>query len=196
MICEHVLAASVFSAGGLFPNFVTGNSNRCIFHDACFSRFDKCSNIVYNTRITTCGSQTQAKVAQKRRGNVKMPFINNYQKGWALRYIREAKAELSAAQKTPYMAPGLILEALRKAQAAIYYSLGDPPSIEAIVRDAVFKRQLVKDHVLHTLVEIERTVQEVAQIPESDVEKAMKRADDIVKVATDIVQLFTGEKLD
>ncbi len=125
-----------------------------------------------------------------------MPFINNYQKGWALRYIREAKAELSAAQKTPYMAPGLILEALRKAQAAIYYSLGDPPSIEAIVRDAVFKRQLVREPVLYTLVEIERTVQEVAQIPESDVEKAMKRADDIVKVATDIVQLFTGEKLD
>ena len=125
-----------------------------------------------------------------------MPLINNYQKGWALRYIREAKAELSAAQKTPYMAPGLILEAMRKAQAAIYYSLGDPPSIEAIVRETVFKKQLVKEPVLQTLVEIERTVQEVAQIPESDIEKAMKQADSIVKVASEIVQLLTGEKLD
>ena len=125
-----------------------------------------------------------------------MPLINNYQRGWALRYIREAKAELSAAQKTPYMAPGLILEAMRKAQAAIYYSLGDPPSIEAIVREVILKKQLVKDPVLHTLVEIERTVQEVAQIPESDMEKAMKQADGIVKIATDIVQLFTEEKLD
>jgi len=125
-----------------------------------------------------------------------MPLINNYRKGWALRYLREARAELTAAQKTPYMAPGLILEAMRKAQAAIYYSLGDPPSIEAIVRQTMLKKQLVKDPVLHCLVEIERTVQEVAQVPDSDREKAMKQADDIVQIASDIVRLFTGEKAD
>jgi hypothetical protein len=125
-----------------------------------------------------------------------MPLINNYQKGWALRYMREAKAELAAAQKTPYMAPGLILEAMRKAQAAIYYSLGDPPSIEAIVRDAIFKKQVVKDPVLHFLVEIEMAVQEIAQVPDSAVEKAMKQADDIVQIASDIVKLLTGEKAD
>jgi len=125
-----------------------------------------------------------------------MPLINNYQRGWALRYMREAKAELTAAQKTPYMAPGLILEAMRKAQAAIYYSLGDPPSIEAIVRQTVFKRQLVKDPVLRCLVEIELTVQEVAQVPESDLEKAMKQADEIVQIAGDIVKLLTGEEAD
>ena len=125
-----------------------------------------------------------------------MPLINNYRKGWALRYMREAKAELTAAQKTPYMAPGLILEAMRKAQAAIYYSLGDPPSIEAIVHQMVFKKQLVKDPVLRCLVEIERTVQEGAQVPESDLEKAMKQADEIIQIAGDVVKLFTGEKVD
>ncbi len=125
-----------------------------------------------------------------------MPLINNYQKGWALRYMREAKAELTAAQKTPYMAPGLILEAMRKAQAAIYYSLGDPPSIEAIVRQTVFKKQLVKDPVLRCLVEIELTVQDVAQVPESDHEKAIKQAYEIIQIAGDIVKLFTGEKVD
>jgi hypothetical protein len=125
-----------------------------------------------------------------------MALMNDYRKGWALRYMREARAELSAAQKTPYMAPGLILEAMRKAQAAIYYSLGDPPSIEAIVRQTVFNKQLVKDPVLRCLVEIERTVQEVAQVPDSDLERAMKQADDIVKIAMDIVELFTGEKSD
>lgn len=125
-----------------------------------------------------------------------MTLMNDYRKGWALRYMREAKAELSAAQKTPYMAPGLILEAMRKAQAAIYYSLGDPPSIEAIVRQTVFNKQLVKDPILRCLTEIERTVQEVAQVPESDLERAMKQADDIVKIASDIVKLFTGEKVD
>jgi hypothetical protein len=135
-------------------------------------------------------------MANEGRGNLKMPLIGNYQKGWALRYLREAKAELFAAQKTPYMAPGLVLEAMRKAQAAIYYSLGDPPSVEAIVRETVLKRQTPKDPILHTLVEIERAVQEVAQIPESEMEKAMKQADGIVKIASDIVQLLTEEKTD
>ena len=49
-------------------------------------------------------------------------MIDGYRKGWALRYLREAKAELSAAQKMPTIAPNLILEAMRKAQVAIYYT--------------------------------------------------------------------------
>ena len=125
-----------------------------------------------------------------------MPPTNSYHKGWALRYMREAKAELTAAQKTPYMAPGLILEALRKAQAAIYYSMGDPPSIEAIVRQTAFKRELVKDPALRCLVEIEKTVQEIAAAPDTDVENSLKQADEIVQTANDIVTLFTGENAD
>ena len=125
-----------------------------------------------------------------------MPLINDYRKGWALRYLREAKAELTAAQKTPYMAPSLILEALRKAQAAIYYSLGDPPSVEAIVKQAIIRKELVRDPALRCLVEIEKTVEELAQVPESDIEKAMEQAADIVQIATDIVQLLTGEQAD
>jgi hypothetical protein len=135
-------------------------------------------------------------LADERQGRLEMPLISDYQKGWALRYLREAKAELFAAQKTPYMAPGLVLEVLRKAQAAIYYSLGDPPSIEAIVREAVFKKQLVKDPILNTLVEIEKTVQQISQIPESESETVMKQADAIVGIALNIVNLFTGVKLD
>src|SRR3972149_9294118 len=107
-----------------------------------------------------------------------MSLIDSYRKGWALRYLREAKAELIAAQKTPYMAPSLILEAMRKAQAAIYFSLGDPPSIEALVRQTILRKEIVKEPVLRCLVEIERTVYEVAQLSDSDQEKAMKEADD------------------
>lgn len=125
-----------------------------------------------------------------------MPLINDYRKGWAIRYLREARAELVAAQKTPYMASSLILEAMRKAQAAIYHSLGDPASLEAIVRQTIIKKQSVKDPVLRCLVGIERTVQEVAQTPGSDKEKAFKQADDLIKIASDIVKLFTGERAD
>ncbi len=125
-----------------------------------------------------------------------MSLINDYEKSWALRYIREAKAELVAAQKTPYMASSLILEAMRKAQAAVYYSLGDPTSLETIVRQTIIKKQSVEDPVLRCLVEIERTVQEVAQTSDSDKEKAFKQADDLLRIASDIVKLFTGEKAD
>jgi hypothetical protein len=56
-------------------------------------------------------------------------MMNEYRRGWALRYLREAKAELEAARKIPYMAPSLVVEAIRKARNAIYYSLGEPAFI-------------------------------------------------------------------
>ena len=125
-----------------------------------------------------------------------MTLIDNYRRGWALRYLREAKAELTAAQKIPYMASSRLLEASRKAQAAVYYSLGDPGSIEAIVHQVVLQRQSVEEPVLRCLVEIERAVQQVAQMSNSDREAAMKQAGDIVQLASDIVELFTGERGD
>ena len=122
-----------------------------------------------------------------------MSIMNNYRKGWALRYLREAKAELTAAQKTPYMAPSLTLEALRKAQAAIYYSLGEPTFIASIVHENLQTKQYIEDPILKFLVEIERTVQQIAQRPRSDSEKVMEQVNDLVQLASEIVELFTGE---
>ncbi len=125
-----------------------------------------------------------------------MPLISEYRKGWAIRYLREARAEMVAAQKSPYMATSLIIEAMRKAQAAVYYSLGDPASLEAIVRQTILKKQAIRDPVLRCLVEIERTVQEAAQTPDSNKGRAFKQADDLIRIASDIVQLFTDESAD
>lgn len=125
-----------------------------------------------------------------------MSLIDNYQKSWALRYIREAKAELTAAQNTPYMASSLILEAVRKAQAAVYYSLGDPASAEFIVHEMLSKNQPQSDPVLRCLIEIEQTVQLVAMTPETEREKAIKEAADLIHMASEIVKLLTGEKTD
>jgi len=122
-------------------------------------------------------------------------MIDNYRKGWALRYLREAKAELIAAQETPPMAPSLVLEAMKKAQVAIYYSLGDPAFVEAIVLQTLQKEQTINDPVLRCLVEIERTVQRAAQAPEQDRQRAIEQADEFVQMASDIVELFTGEKI-
>jgi hypothetical protein len=63
-------------------------------------------------------------------------MMDDYRRSWALRYLREAKAELQAARKMPYMAPSLVLEAIRKARNAIYYSLGEPAFVEISTVDA------------------------------------------------------------
>lgn len=91
------------------------------------------------------------------------------------------------------MAPGLVLEAMKKAQVAIYYSLGDPAFVEAIVRQTL-QREPAEDPILRCLVEIERTVRRAEHAPKLDHQKAIKQADELIKIASDIVELFTGEK--
>ncbi len=119
-------------------------------------------------------------------------MVNGCHKGWALRYLREARAELVAAQKTPYMAPRFVLEALRKAQGAIYYSLGEPAFVGAIVHENLHDKR-ISDPILSFLVEIERMVQRVAQSPDSSGEEAIKEASIAIELASDVVRLFTGE---
>ena len=123
-------------------------------------------------------------------------MMDEYRKGWALRYLREAKAELEAARNMPYMAPSLVLEAIRKARNAIYYSLGEPAFIEIVIRETAEKTQEIVDPVLRCLVEIAEAVQQLAQVEEIDGEKAMKQADSLIHLASDIVEALTGEKIE
>ncbi|MEM0058374.1 MAG: hypothetical protein QXG58_00550 [Candidatus Bathyarchaeia archaeon] len=123
-------------------------------------------------------------------------MIDPYRRGWALRYLREAKAELEAARKLPYMAPSLVLEAIRKARNAIYYSLGDPAFVENIVREAMEKAQVVNDPILKCLVEIEEIMQQMTQVEEIDEKKAIKQADSLIQTASEIVEAVIGEKVE
>jgi hypothetical protein len=123
-------------------------------------------------------------------------MMDEYRKGWALRYLREAKAELEAAQKMPYMAPTLLLEAIRKARNAIYYSLGEPAFIEILIRDEAGKPKPTDDSILRFLVEIEETVQQLSQLEEVNGEAMMKQADTLVQIAVDIVETLTDEKME
>jgi hypothetical protein len=123
-------------------------------------------------------------------------MMDEYRRGWALRYLREAKAELEAARKMPYMAPSLVLEAIRKARNAIYYSLGEPAFIESVIREAAGKTQTIDDPLLKFLVEVETIVQQLVQVEEVDGERAMKQADSLVRIASDIVETCTGEKIE
>ena len=121
-------------------------------------------------------------------------MMDEYRKGWALRYLREAKAELEAARKIPYMAPSLVLEAIRKARNAIYYSLGEPAFIEILVREEVMKNSATNDSILRFLMEIEAIVQQMSQLEEVNGDAMMKQADLIVGIATDIVETLTEER--
>ncbi|MGZ4850233.1 MAG: hypothetical protein ACXV2C_02495 [Candidatus Bathyarchaeia archaeon] len=120
--------------------------------------------------------------------------MDEYRKGWALRYLREAKAELEAARKIPYMAPGLVLEAIRKARNAIYYSLGEPAFIEILIREQVMKNPNTNDSILRFLIELENIVQQISQLEEVNGDAMMKQADSIVEIATDIVETLTEER--
>jgi hypothetical protein len=123
-------------------------------------------------------------------------MMDEYRKGWALRYLREAKAELEAARKIPYMAPSLVVEAIRKARNAIYYSLGEPAFIEILIREEVTKNLPTNDSILRFLIEIETVVQQLAQLEEVNGDAMMKQADSIVDIATDIVETLTQEKFE
>jgi hypothetical protein len=123
-------------------------------------------------------------------------MMDDYRKGWALRYIREAKAELEAARKIPYMAPSLVLEAIRKARNAIYYSLGEPAFIEILIREEALKNPNTNDTVLRFLMDLETIVQQISQLEEVNGDAMMKQADSIVEIATDIVETLTREKLE
>jgi len=122
--------------------------------------------------------------------------MDGYRKGWALRYLREAKAELEAARKMPYMAPSLLLEAIRKARNAIYYSLGEPSFIEILIREEVGKTKPTEDSILRFLIEIEGIVQQLSQLEEVNGEAVMKQADTLVQIATDIVETLTEERIE
>jgi hypothetical protein len=106
--------------------------------------------------------------------------------------MREAEDELRASRKAP-QPYSLILDAARKAQAAVYYSLGDPFYIESLVHEAFSDNKNVKSPVLRCLVDIEQILQKMESIPESSGEEVFKDADEIVKIAAEIVNLMASE---
>jgi hypothetical protein len=123
-------------------------------------------------------------------------MMDECRKGWALRYLREAKAELEAARKIPYMAPSLVVESIRKARNAIYYSLGEPAFIEVLLREEARKVKPTSDSILRFLMEIEGMVQQLSQLEEVNGEAILKQADTLVQIATDVVETLTEERFE
>jgi len=121
-----------------------------------------------------------------------MIIMDDYRKGWALRYLREAEDELRMSEKVAYSIE-LILDAARKAQTAIYYVLGDPSSVENLVQEAVGTTENVESPVLRCLIDIERKLEKIESLPLSAGEAAAKEAQEIIKIASGVVSLFAAE---
>lgn len=122
-----------------------------------------------------------------------MALMDDYRRAWALRYLREARVELFAAREAPKRASSMIFNAMRKAQAAIYHSLGDPVLIEEIIQGNLSQESSVEEPLLRCLVEIERSIQEVANLSNAGKEKSSRVAEDVLQIASDIVNLFLSE---
>lgn len=123
---------------------------------------------------------------------VKM-LVDEYRKSWALRYLREAVNEINIAKRNS-RAFNLILDAVRKAQTAIYYSLGEPAFIERIVEDALEKKLPIESPILRFLVGIERSIKWLESIESSSKsDLIMKESDKIISIASKIVNLLTSE---
>ena len=121
-----------------------------------------------------------------------MVMLDDYRKGWAQRYIREARDELRTSQKTSYSL-SLIVDAARKAQAAIYFSLGDPASVERVVNEVSDGAKTAESPVLRCLVDIERALQKMESLPVSASEEAFREADEIIRIASGLVDFVTSE---
>jgi len=125
-------------------------------------------------------------------------IVDSYKSGWALRYLREARADLLTAEKSPVpmMAVSIAVLAMKKAQAAVYYVLGDPIYLEPMIRYLAEEGKPPHDSLLNLLLKIERIVRARNDRPESlTKEEALREASHIIEVATDIVELVTGKKM-
>lgn len=123
-------------------------------------------------------------------------LIDEYRRCWALRYLREAKDEFRIAKKNG-KALDLIFDAIRKARAAIYYSLGEPYFIEDIVQEALENPSSIENPILRCLTEIEKSIRQLEQLEnwqDSNVsEFIIKKSDRIILTADRIVKLLTSK---
>lgn len=125
-----------------------------------------------------------------------MSFIDLTRKGWALRYLREARADLDVANKTSISAVTIsrALSAMRKAQTAIYYTLGIPHHVGFRIYRAYTGKELLTDPLLRILVKLERIIRtRDASIGFMTKDEVLRDASFLIDVATDIVNAAIEE---
>ena len=119
-------------------------------------------------------------------------MLDDYRKGWALRYIREARYDLRAYKKIS-RSHNLIIDAARKAQIALYFSLGYPPSIKNIVNELSDRINDSENPILRYLIEIELFLQKIENLKIQDRDEAISKTDEIIQTVSSITNLLASE---
>ncbi len=115
---------------------------------------------------------------------------------WALRYIREAKAELSLARElgTPETTRDIAAGAIMKAQLAVQHALGQSEHLDLVVAETTLgKIGYIEPpvRILFKMREAATTLSEM-EIPPRKL-TTMETAGIIVKAAESIVRAMTAE---
>ena len=129
-----------------------------------------------------------------------MIFLKDeYRNGWALRFLKEAKIELFKAEEAPIpnMSSSFALISMKKAQTAIYYSLGDPEYLAFAVKEALQEKGRNKDLLMVLLTQIERfinnTSSEIVDILRKDI--VIIEAKKLLEIASDIIALMVERNI-
>ncbi len=126
-------------------------------------------------------------------------LVDECQRGWALRYIREARAELEAAKNIPKAASNSIYEALRKARMAIFYVLGEPDIVESVVQEVIVNDDGQGNALIGFLSDLNDIIlqlEEAHELPEPQKETVFRKIGAIIESAEYIVGLFLKENID
>jgi len=126
---------------------------------------------------------------------MKRSLCSEPDKVWALRYIREAKVDLSLTEelKTPETIVELVALALKKAQLAIQHALGQPEYLELAVAQAALGKIEPPDSPIRILVKMREMARNLSEV-EGPVQKetVLEAAEIVVGVAESVVEELTG----
>lgn len=123
-----------------------------------------------------------------------MSFIlDEYRANWALRYLREAEADLSIAEQNPIPAVSIsfALLAMRKSQTAVYYSLGNPEYLAPLVEKNMTNEKTIKDVLMRILVQMEQLIQRSSGVAETlNKNLVIEEAKRFVEMSSGMVKLL------
>jgi len=126
-----------------------------------------------------------------------MRVINDYNRTWAIRYLREALAEYHNGKESQRedRSRSFMAAAVRKAQLALEHALGAPEYLEVLVADAVQTQTTSQDptlSLLSTLASLANVLSE-SQITWTR-DMILKITCEALRGASTIIQEITSER--
>ncbi|MCJ7609211.1 hypothetical protein MUP00_06035 [Candidatus Bathyarchaeota archaeon] len=124
-------------------------------------------------------------------------LVDEYRRNWAIRFLREARSDLSTADRTPIpaMSISLAVMAMRKAQTSVYYIMGDPSYLTPLVNNAIDEAVGLENAIMKFLVDFELVIRSCINSGERlGKEAAIQNAKCLIELVAKTVSIMTGIK--